>query len=346
MIAFLPLSIPISWLIDTIGFKFAVSIGAVLMGISGIARGLAGANYTLVLISTIGLAVAQPFMMNSWTKAAANWFGPQERATAVGLVILANLVGTALGMVLPPAMTGIGIANMQLVFGGIAAVTALLFVLLASDKPVTPPCPPEMEERSLMLDGLKHAIRQPGFWMYATIWFLGMGVFNGISTWVEGIIKPRGFTSSDAGTMGAMLILGGLIGAVAIPALSDRSGKRVPFLRLGMFLSIPGLIVLSLTQVTWLLHASAFLFGFFLISTSPVGMQYVAEVTYPTPEGTSNGLIQLVGQASVVFVYIMEDLKTGSGDFLPAMLLCVAMILIGALITLWMKDIKKRAVTN
>ena len=39
-------------------------------------------------------------------------------------------------------------------------------------------------------------------------------------------------------------------------------------------------------------------------------MQYAAEVTQPTPEGTSNGLIQLFGQASVVFVYIMEALKT------------------------------------
>lgn len=342
MIAFIPLSIPVSWLIDTIGFKFAVSIGAILMGISGVARGLAADNYTLVLISTIGLAAAQPFLLNSWTKAAANWFGPKERATAVGLVILANLLGTAIGMVLPPALMGMGIANMQLAFGGFSALTAILFLIFAGDKPATPPCPPEMEDRSLMLAGLKNAIRQPGFWLYASIWFLGMGVFNGISTWVEGIIRPRGFSAMDAGTMGAMLILGGLVGAVAIPAISDRSGKRVPFLRIGMFLSIPGLIGLTLVNVPWLLFACSFLFGFFLISTSPVGMQYVAEVTYPTPEGTSNGLIQLIGQASVVFVYIMEALKTGEGDFLPAMLVCVAMIFIGAMITLWMKDMKNR----
>ena len=32
MIAFIPLSIPVSWLIDTYGFRLAVSIGAVMMG--------------------------------------------------------------------------------------------------------------------------------------------------------------------------------------------------------------------------------------------------------------------------------------------------------------------------
>jgi MFS family permease len=44
MIAFIPLSIPVSWVIDTYGFRLAVSIGAVLMGVFGLLRGFAGAN--------------------------------------------------------------------------------------------------------------------------------------------------------------------------------------------------------------------------------------------------------------------------------------------------------------
>ncbi len=55
--------------------------------------------------------------------------------------------------------------------------------------------------------------------------------------------------------------------------------------------------------------------GFFLISVAPVGMQYVAEVTYPAPEGTSNGLIQFAGQLSVIYVYIMEAMKSPNGAF-------------------------------
>src|SRR5512146_2731927 len=48
MIAFIPLSIPVSWVIDTYGFRLAVSIGALLMSVFGILRGLAGTNYGLV----------------------------------------------------------------------------------------------------------------------------------------------------------------------------------------------------------------------------------------------------------------------------------------------------------
>ena len=40
MMAFIPLSIPVSWAIDTYGFRRTVSIGAVLMGIFGVVRGL------------------------------------------------------------------------------------------------------------------------------------------------------------------------------------------------------------------------------------------------------------------------------------------------------------------
>src|SRR5215210_4858440 len=74
MIAFIPLSIPVSWVIDTYGFRIAVSVGAILMGVFGVLRGLAAANYTLVLASTIALAIAQPFLLNAWTKVPANWF--------------------------------------------------------------------------------------------------------------------------------------------------------------------------------------------------------------------------------------------------------------------------------
>src|SRR5664280_2345771 len=48
MIAFIPLSLPVSWAIDTYGYRKTVSLGAILMGVFGVVRGLAGANYILV----------------------------------------------------------------------------------------------------------------------------------------------------------------------------------------------------------------------------------------------------------------------------------------------------------
>ena len=339
MIAFIPLSIPVSWVIDTYGFRLAVSIGAIMMGIFGIMRGMAGTNYTLVLWSTFGIAASQPFLLNTWTKVPANWFALEERATAVGMVTLASLVGTALGMVLTPTlMESMSIPTIQLYYGGIASVSAVLFIMLSRETPPTPPCPPGGEVRALMLDGLKHALTVKAFWFDLAIAFIGLGIFNGITTWVESIIRPRGFTPTDAGTLGALLIVGGVIGAVVIPALSDKQHKRQLFLYVAFLGAIPGLIGLTFATTSIVLFGSAFILGFFLTSAMPIAMQYAAEVTHPTPEGTSNGLIQLFGQAAVVFVYIMEALKNADGSFTRALLLATGLLILSLLFVSQMKD--------
>ncbi len=340
MIAFIPLSIPVAWVIDTYGFRIAVSIGVILMGIFGIMRGLVGSNYYLVLGSTIGIAIAQPFLLNAWTKVPANWFALEERATAVGLVTLANLLGTALGMVLTPILIeSLPIPTVQLIYGGFAAFSALLFLFLAREHPPTPPCLPGQEVRALMLDGLRHALTVKPFWLVLAVSFIGLGIFNGITTWVENIIRPRGFTPTDAGTMGALMIVGGVIGAVVIPAFSDRQRKRQRFLMIAFAGALPGLIGLTLATTQSGLFVSAFVMGFFLVSAMPVSMQYAAEVTFPTPEGTSNGLIQLFGQGAVVFVYIMEAMKTTAGSFTPSLLLAIGLIVVSLGCITQMKDV-------
>jgi MFS family permease len=344
MLAFIPLSIPVAWVIDTFGFRLAVGIGCALMGLFGILRGLAGNNYPLVLWSTIGIAVAQPFLLNAWTKVPANWFALNERATAVGLVTLSNLVGTALGMVLSPILTqSMSIPGVQLIYGGVAAFSSVLFILFTREKPPTPPNPPGEEVRALMLDGLKHALKVKSFWAYLLVAFIGIGIFNGLNTWVEGIIRPRGFSPTDAGTLGALMIVGGALGAVILPALSDRVHKRRLFLWIAVIGAIPGLIGLTFATSLPLLLASVFVLGFFLVSALPIGMQYSAEITRPTPEGTSNGLIQLYGQAAVVFVYIMEAMRTADGSFTPSLLLALGLLVLSIFLILTMQEVAPAA---
>ncbi|MBE3034159.1 MAG: MFS transporter [Actinobacteria bacterium] len=339
MIAFIPLSLPAAWLIDTRGFRLAVGFGVVLMAVFGIARGLVGTNYTLVLLSTIGIAIAQPFLLDSWTKVPANWFAPGERAKAVGLVTLASMLGIALGMVLTPILAdAMSIATLQLVYGLLAAASAVAFLALARERPATPPCPPGMDERALVLDGLKHALRVKPFLVMLGVAFIVMSAFNGVTTWVEQIIHPRGFSPTDAGIMGALMLVAGIIGAVVLPALSDRRGKRIRFVVIALAATVPGMLGIAFASSTLLLYAFAAVLGFFLVAVFPIVMQYAAEITNPTPEGTSNGLIQLCGQVSVVFVYIMAALRTSNGSFTVSLVLSAALLAACALAVSRLKD--------
>ena len=339
MIAFIPLSLPAAWVIDTRGFRLAVGFGVVLMAVFGVARGLAGANYTLVLLSTIGIAIAQPFLLDAWTKVPANWFARGERATAVGLITLASMLGIAVGMVLTPILAdAMSIARVQIAYGLFAAVTAVAFLALARERPATPPCPPGMDERALMLDGLKHALTVKPFLVMLGVAFMVMSAFNGVTTWVEQIIEPRGFGSTEAGIMGGLMLIAGIIGAVVLSALSDRQGKRIRFMVVALVATVPGMLGIAFVSSTLLLYAFAAVLGFFLVAVLPIGMQYSAEITQPTPEGTSNGLIQLCGQVSVVYVYVMAALRTGNGSFTVSLLLSAVLLVVCAVAVSRLKD--------
>jgi len=339
MLAFIPLSIPASWAIDTWGFHVAVGIGAVLMGVFGLLRGLGGQSYALALAGTAGVAVAQPFLLNAWTKVPARWFPADERATAVGLVTLSNLAGTALGMVLTPILAEtMPIPRIQLVYGAVTALSSLLFIAFARERPPTPPCPEGEDQRALMFDGLKHALSVPSFRLYLAVSFIGIGIFNGVATWIEAIVRPRGIGPEQAGTLGAIMLVAGVLGAVALPPLSDKRGRRKPYLVVGMAFGAPGLLGLALGSSFPLLCASSAVLGFFLVSAMPIGMQYAAEITQPAPEGTSNGLIQLFGQASVVFVYVMEAMRTPGGSFAPALFLALGLLLLNVLFVALLRE--------
>lgn len=334
MVAYLPLSLPASWLIDHRGFKVGVGVGVALMAVFGPLRGLAGSSYPLVLASTIGLAAAQPFLLNAWTKVPALWFPPRERATAVGLVTLSNLIGTAIGMAVTPLLTRtMSIPQVQTLYGLAAALSAALFFIYARERPEGTHVTWGADTKAFMVEGIGHALRVRGFVVYTAVMLLGMGVFNGVTTWIEGIVRLRGLGPEDAGTLGATMLLGGLLGAVVLAPWSDRLRRRRPFIVVGLALAVPGLAGLAFFQSFAWLSVAAFELGFSLVGVMPVGMQYASEVARPTPEGTSNGLLQLVGQGSVVFVYVMESLKTPEGSFLPSLLLAMVLLALAAMLS-------------
>ena len=88
-----------------------------------------------------------------------------------------------------------------------------------------------------------------------------------------------------------------------------------------------------------LLLVSGFLFGFFLLSTGPIGFQYGAEITFPAPEGTSNSLLIVMGQISgIVFIYGMDAFKSGSGSMTVSLLILLGLTVIGLFLSLFLKE--------
>jgi MFS family permease len=329
MIVYIVVAIPAAWAIDTWGFKAAAGLGAVLSAVFALLRGLFASNYTIVLLSQIGIAVGQPFVIGAITKVAVRWFPARERATASGLGTLALYVGPLAAMLLSPYLfVRAGMKGTLLVYGLAMAAGAVVFLAVAREHP---PTPAGSDERVLMFDGLKSMLRRRDFLLLLAIFFIGLGLFNGLSTWVEDIIRPRGFTISQAGTLGALMLAGGIAGAVVIPLFSDKSRRRKPFIVLALVGLLPGLMGMTYAATAGLLFLSGFVFGFFLLSAGPIAFQYGAEIAHPAPEGTSNSLLILMGQVSgIAFIVAMDALKNKSTGSMTTSLLALAGLVVFA----------------
>jgi sugar phosphate permease len=341
MIVYIAVSIPASWIIDKYGIRIGVGIGALFTGIFGFLRGFAGTDYNLLLMMQIGVAVGQPFILNALTKFAARWFPIEERATAAGLGSLAMYIGILAGMTLTPYFVlSSGIKGMLFYFGIFAVAIAAIFMLFIREGPPTAPCRPDQEERSLVFDGFMHTLRTRDFKWLMVIFFIGLGVFNSVTTWIEDIMRPRGFTATQAGITGGLMIVGGIIGALIIPMLSDKLKKRTPFIFLALFGATLGLAGITFATSYWLLIASGMVLGFFLLSAGPVGFQYGAEITYPASEGTSNGMLLMMGQVSgIAFIFGMDSMKSSqTGSMTRSLVVLIVLMVLSILMSLRLSE--------
>jgi len=323
MVVFILMFLPAAWVIDTWGFKVAVGIGAILNAVFALTRGIFATNFTVVFLSQVGIAVGQPFVIGAITKIAARWFPAKERATASGLGTLALYLGPLAAMLLSPYLyLRIGLPRMLMAYGVATAVGAVVFLAVAREHP---PTPAGRDERALMFDGLKSMLRQRDFIVLLILFFVGLGLFNCVSTWVEDIIRPRGFSISQAGLLGGLMLIGGIVGAVVIPLISDSLRRRKPFIILALAGLLPGLIGITFATSYGLLLLSGFLLGFFLLSAGPIGFQYGAEITHPAPEGTSNSLLLVMGQISgIIFILGMDALRSKATKAMTGSLLGMA----------------------
>jgi MFS family permease len=341
MIVYIVVSIPASWVIDKYGIRIGVGVGAVFTGVFGMIRGFAGTDYQLLLIAQIGIAIGQPFILNAITKLAARWFPMEERATAAGLGTLAMYIGILAGMTLTPYLViGSGIGGTLYIYGITSVVIATVFIVLIKEGPPTAPCNPEQEERSLVVDGFRQTLRTRDFIWLMIIFFIGLGVFNSVTTWIEDILRPRGFSATQAGFTGGVMILGGIVGALIIPMLSDYYKRRTPFIIIALIGATLGLAGITFATSYWQLLVSGISLGFFLLSSGPIGFQYGAEITYPASEGTSNGMLLLMGQISgIAFIFGMDLFKSSiTGSMTRSLVFLIGLMVLSILISFTLRE--------
>jgi MFS family permease len=317
MVVFVVVSFPASYIIDTYGIRIGLITGSVLLGVFSITKAIFARDFVGVAISQTGLAVAQPFILNAITAVAARWFPFSERGTAAGLSTLAQYVGIVIAMLVTPlfigsdpdlANYGAGFERMLWIYGGFSMVAAILCILLIRERPKG--IARETTERFGFFKGIKHIVHQRDMLLTILLFLIGLGIFNAVSSMTDSIAEHAGVKDSD-GLIGGVMLIGGIIGAFILPILSDRYKKRKLFLVICIIGMVPALFGLAYPDhiasqpesIYRIALISSALLGFFVMSAGPIGFQYAAEVCYPAPESSSQGILLWVGQLTgMVFV--------------------------------------------
>ena len=327
LVFYILVNFPATWALDKYGLKWGTGIGVILTGIFSLMRAAVVDNFNLVLFAQIMTAIGQPFVLNSFTKVAVNWFPDEEKATATGLGTVSMLLGVIVGMIATPLLfDSQGLSVMLWIYGIVSFISMLIYILVVQNAPQSPPNA-HAGQKVFDFRGMFTLFNNRDFNILLFLVFVGLGSFNAILSDIDIIFTRFNSNTQNAGLIGGMLIIGGVVGAGILSTYSDKIHKRKIFLVIAMAVAVPGTILLdSLNSLNKILIVS-FVFGFFLVAALPIALIYAAEITHPITEEASNGLMMTIGQLAGILLLI--DFK---------MIIVTLLFGLGFLSSLIMKD--------
>ncbi len=346
MILYLPMNFPASWLIDKYGLKWGTGIGVILIGIFGFLRGLT-TNFMIVLVCQIIIAIGQPFVLNSFTKVAGNWFAEKDKALATGLGTMSMLLGIVIAMFLAgPVYAALGLYWLGMIFGILSLLSMILYIAFVKDKPRTPANANSEKVKVLMVQGLREIFHNRDFKILLFILFVGYGAVNAILSAIGQIIpdnKITGFTGTGvAGVIGGIFIIGGLVGSVVMPAISDKLQKRKIFVIIAGIGGVPFTILFAIVNSYLWLAIATFFYGFLVVSALPIGLTFAAEITYPVPEETSNGILIWIAQIGGILFLVGFIIESPGYLFVIYAISALFVVVIVFLVTMHDKSFYKK----
>jgi MFS family permease len=219
----------------------------------------------------------------------------------------------------------------------ITSATLVLCLLCVRKEPPTPPSRSTAERRAakeaaraLVAQGVSAGVAEPSFWRGPLVAELGqlsrnrqffvllvgvgigLGLFNAVTTLIEQLVKPAGYSKDDAGNFGALLIGCGLGGAAVVGPLMDKLQAYNRMLKVGLAAAFGATIfmLLSLRPNNYAMLCGSFgVLGCCMLPLLPLCMECAAECTYPVSEDAASGLMLFAGNlVGIIMIFSVGEL--------------------------------------
>lgn len=270
--------------------------------------------FGVVMFGQIIIGIAQPFVLSAPTRYSNLWFSDSGRVSATAIASLANPLGGALGQLIGPlwATDITGIPRMVLYTSIISTVASLPAFFIPSSPP-TPPSAMAAEEKLDLRRALQELPRNSSFYLILVPFSVYVGLFNAVSSLLNQIFEPYGFSETDAGIAGGLLIIVGLIASAIVSPFVDRTKRYLPVIKALVPTIAACYLVLIWMPATRSLagpYIVCSLLGATSFSLLPCALEYLVIITHPVSPEVSSTVCWTGGQLlGAIFIIVMDALK-------------------------------------
>ncbi|CAH1102511.1 unnamed protein product [Psylliodes chrysocephalus] len=356
--------IPASYIIDTQGLRTTALIGGIGTALGAILKLFSIRQdlfYVVLLGQSLGSA-AQVFILCLPPKIAAVWFKPSEVSLANSLGVFGTQLGFGLGF-LVPSMTihdsddlnsiGADFRKLCWMLAIYMVPVAAAIVFYFPDSPPLPPSKAQIECRKLQKPTFKEfclgfvkIVKKPGMILQTMAYGINVGTYACFTTFLnQFILQYFEEGQKDAGTMGLLSVGIGMIGTILFGIFLDKTHKYketnlvVCYMTAISMLAMAGALKMQNMILTYISCMSV---GFFINSYWATGIELGVELTFPSDESTTTGILSAMSQAiGFVVCFAMGPFNQKYGGFWSMITLTVLFV-IGALLTQAVPNIKKR----
>ena len=180
----------------------------------------------------------------------------------------------------------------------IATFFSVAVLIIAREKPPTPPSasadrpPVQLEFKKEMKDLIKNKSYLLLVLGYASLY----GTVTAVGAVINSLTKPFNYTIQNNSLFGAVFIISGILGSIVTGIFLDKTHK-FKMVMISVSIAAVGLMAAVLftlpSQNVFLFCINLALLGFFAIPLTPIALGFCVELTYPTPEAVSNGMMLL-----------------------------------------------------
>ena len=327
------MQIPAGILSDGLGPRRTI-IGFTLLSVIGVFLFYLGSRIEVLWAAQMFIGLGGSVFYINAIKLVSNWFPPEKRASAVGILSAALGLGSFtayIGFPITMNMTG-GWRSMYLFFSAMLVANLIVNFLIIRDSPKPLNQRPDSNIVSLR-QTLKSVLRNHRLYPLI-VGYIFASLSWAFLSWIpQFLTDSRGFSYIDVGIVSSAGTLSGIPGCILITAISDKLRKRkaplVAFsvaytLLLGVFFYLPG----WMPQVVFAVVTAAIGFS---ISLWVLFIPMVSESLPPEMEGVGLGVMNSFGNLGVTLIspiYGMLVDKSG-GYFLSNAIILIG----GALMT-------------